>query len=165
VASIIFREKVFAMLKNHNRISDAFIDKMRSWRHSGFSVHTDVSIHKNDNQALLNLAHYIIHPSFSSHKINYIEKTDSIIYTSSFHPGKKRNFEILPVIEFLHRICLHIPNPYESLIRYYGYKLLRYCNTSIFGPFTILKKHHLTLALLLFLSLISLVILFLLSRN
>jgi len=37
------------------------------------------------------------------------------------HPGKKRNFEILPVIEFLHRICLHIPNPYESLIRYYGY--------------------------------------------
>jgi len=40
---------------------------------------------------------------------------------SSMHPGKKRNFEILPVIEFLHRICLHIPNPYESLIRYYGY--------------------------------------------
>jgi hypothetical protein len=37
------------------------------------------------------------------------------------HKTKKRNFEILPVIEFLHRICLHIPNPYESLIRYYGY--------------------------------------------
>ena len=120
-ANIIFREKVFAMLKNHHRISDALIDKMRSWRYSGFSVHIDVSIQKNDNQALLNLAQYIIHPSFSPQKINYIENTNSIIYTSSMHSGKKRNFEILPVIEFLHRICLHIPNPYESLIRYYGY--------------------------------------------
>jgi hypothetical protein len=35
--------------------------------------------------------------------------------------GKKRNFEVLDVIEFLHRVCLHIPDPYESLIRYYGY--------------------------------------------
>jgi len=86
-----------------------------------FSVHIDASIKKNDNKALLNLAHYIIHPSFSSHKINYIENSSSVIYTSSMHPGKKRNFEILPVIEFLHRICLHIPNPYESIIRYYGY--------------------------------------------
>ena len=120
-AHIIFREKVFAMLKHHNRISDVLIDKMRSWHHSGFSVHTDVSIQKNDNLALLNLAQYIIHPSFSPHKINYIENSNSVIYTSSMHSGKKRNFEILPVIEFLHRICLHIPNPYESLIRYYGY--------------------------------------------
>ena len=35
--------------------------------------------------------------------------------------GKKRNFEVLDAIEFLHRICLHIPDPYESLIRYNGF--------------------------------------------
>ena len=35
--------------------------------------------------------------------------------------GKKRNFEVLDAIEFLHRVCLHIPEPYEALIRYYGY--------------------------------------------
>jgi hypothetical protein len=38
-ALIIFREKVFAMLKNQHRISDALVDSIRSWRHSGFSVH------------------------------------------------------------------------------------------------------------------------------
>jgi Putative transposase len=86
-----------------------------------FSVHTNISIQKNDNPALLNLAQYIIHSSFSPQEINYIEKTHSVIYTSSMHPAKKRNFQILPAIEFLHRICLHIPNPYESLIRYYGF--------------------------------------------
>ena len=37
------------------------------------------------------------------------------------HLGKKRNFEVLDAIEFLHRVCLHIPEPYEALIRYYGY--------------------------------------------
>ncbi len=28
-------------------------------------------------------------------------------------------FEVLDAVEFLHRVCLHIPDPYESLIRYY----------------------------------------------
>ncbi|MCX6556610.1 MAG: transposase [Candidatus Aminicenantes bacterium] len=37
------------------------------------------------------------------------------------HQGKKRNFEIMDAIEFLHRVCLHIPEHYEALIRYYGY--------------------------------------------
>jgi len=37
------------------------------------------------------------------------------------HLGKKRNFEVLDAVEFLHRVCLHIPDSYESLIRYYGY--------------------------------------------
>ncbi|NIN85153.1 MAG: hypothetical protein GTO45_10365 [Candidatus Aminicenantes bacterium] len=35
---IIFRKKVFAMLKENNRISDGLIEKMISWNHSGFSV-------------------------------------------------------------------------------------------------------------------------------
>lgn len=40
---------------------------------------------------------------------------------SELHQGKKRNFEIMDAIEFLHRVCLHIPEHYEALIRYYGY--------------------------------------------
>ena len=43
------------------------------------------------------------------------------MYKSKLHQGKKRNFEILDVIEFLHRVCLHIPEHYEVLIRYYGH--------------------------------------------
>ena len=43
------------------------------------------------------------------------------MYKSKLHQGKKRNFEILDVIEFLHRVCLHIPCYYEALILYYGH--------------------------------------------
>ena len=62
-----------------------------------------------------------MHASFSSEKITFSEKSHNIIYRSKMHPGKNRNFEILDAIEFLHRVCLHIPDPYECLIRYYGY--------------------------------------------
>ena len=62
-----------------------------------------------------------MHPTFFANKIKYNEDTGSVIYKSRMHLGKKRNFEVLDAIEFLHRICLHIPDPYESLIRYYSY--------------------------------------------
>jgi len=120
-ATIIFREKVFAMMKENNRISDGLVENMRNWHHSGFSVHNEVVIQKEDREALVRLAQYVVHASFSSEKIRYVEKTDCVMYKSKLHQGKKRNFEVLDAIEFLHRVCLHIPGHYEALIRYYGH--------------------------------------------
>ncbi len=45
-AMIIFREKIFKMLKDNNRISDTLILKMPHWNHSGFSVNNEVYIEK-----------------------------------------------------------------------------------------------------------------------
>ena len=72
-------------------------------------------------EELEKLAQYIVHPTFFTEKIRYNQDTGSIIYKSRMHLGKKRNFEVLDAVEFLHRVCLHIPDAYESLIRYYGY--------------------------------------------
>ncbi|MBU4306307.1 MAG: transposase [Acidobacteria bacterium] len=94
---------------------------MRNWRHSGFSVHNEVVIQKEDREALVRLAQYVAHASFSSEKIRYVEKTGCVMYKSNLHQGKKRNFEVLDAIESLHRVCLHIPGHYEALIRYYGH--------------------------------------------
>lgn len=125
-AVIIFREKVFNMLKENNRISELLISKMRQWNHSGFSVYNEVKVEEekvaeNRSEELEKLAQYIVHPTFFANKIKYNEDTGSVIYKSRMHLGKKRNFEVLDAIEFLHRVCLHIPDPYESLIRYYGF--------------------------------------------
>ena len=117
----IFREKVFEMLKENNRISDLLISKMRQWTHPGFSVYNKVVVEENHPDELEKIAQYIVHPTFFADKIRYKEDTGSVIYKSRMHLGKKRNFEVLDAIEFLHRVCLHIPDPYESLIRYYGF--------------------------------------------
>ena len=76
---------------------------------------------EKDRVALVRLAQYVVHASFSAEKIRYVEKTGCVMYKAKLHQGKKRNFEIMNAIEFLHRVCLHIPGHYESLIRYYGY--------------------------------------------
>ena len=120
-ATIIFREKVFAMMKERNRISDGLVENMRNWHHSGFSVHNEVVINENDREVLGRLAQYVIHASFAEEKIRCVEKTNCVMYKSRLHQGKKRNFEVMDAIEFLHRACLHIPDPYEAVIRYYGH--------------------------------------------
>ena len=51
-ATIIFREKVFKMLKENNRISDLLISKMRQWNHSGFSVYNQVVVEENHSDEL-----------------------------------------------------------------------------------------------------------------
>jgi hypothetical protein len=47
-ATFLFREKVFAMMKERDRISDGLVAKMRSWHHLGFSAHIGVIIQKED---------------------------------------------------------------------------------------------------------------------
>ena len=120
-AAVVFRQKVFAMMREHNRISEGLMERMRNWRHSGFFVHNGVRIRENDPEALGRLAQYVGHASFSAEKIRYIESSGSVIYKSKMHKSRKRNFEVMDAVEFLHRVCLHTPDPYEALIRYNGH--------------------------------------------
>lgn len=43
-------------MKENNRISDGLVENMRNWRHSDFSVHSEVAINENDRDALGRLA-------------------------------------------------------------------------------------------------------------
>jgi len=36
------------------------------------------------------------------------------------HAGLKRNFEVMPEVEWLELLCRHIPDRYEHLVRYVG---------------------------------------------
>jgi len=61
----LFRYEVLKMLKTEGKITDAVIENMLSWRHSGFNVYCGPAIWPNDEDALENLAHYIIRAAFS----------------------------------------------------------------------------------------------------
>jgi len=63
-AAIIFKEKVFEMLKENKRISDLLISKMRQRNHSGFSVYNKVVVEEDHSDKLEKLAQYIVHPTF-----------------------------------------------------------------------------------------------------
>ena len=50
-----FRYEVLSMLKKEGKITDAVIENMMSWNHSGFHVHVGESIQPDDEQGLENL--------------------------------------------------------------------------------------------------------------
>ena len=128
-----FRHEVLSMLKKEGKITDAVIENMMSWHHSGFHVHIGERIWPEDQQGLENLARYIIRACFSQERMVYIsvgESTDGaakVIYTSK--DGRTRKtFEALDWprrrdVPLAHLVT-HVPGRYESRrggIRYYGY--------------------------------------------
>jgi hypothetical protein len=65
------------MLKKGGKISDAIIENMLSWRHSGFHVYLDPTICPDDEENLENLARYIIRACFYRQRMVYIPKEDT----------------------------------------------------------------------------------------
>jgi hypothetical protein len=107
----IFRANVFKMLKEEGKIGDDLINKLMSWRHSGFSVHNGVRVRRDDDGGREALAEYIIRNTFSVEKLTYIDETGTVIYRSKMTHGNnnKKNFELYTAEEFLAAITQHIP--------------------------------------------------------
>jgi hypothetical protein len=60
----LFRYKVFKMLLSRNKITEDLIGMMMGWRHSGFNVYCGPRIQPGEEEAMENLARYIIRASF-----------------------------------------------------------------------------------------------------
>jgi hypothetical protein len=118
-----FRYKVFKMLKAEGKITDALIENMMSWRHSGFNIYCGNAIWPHNEEALENLAHYIIRASFSQERMIYIPAHESVhgkakVVYESKDGNRQKTFDAL---DWLALLTTHIPNRGEQMVRYYGY--------------------------------------------
>jgi hypothetical protein len=119
----IFRHEVLKMLKKEGKITDAVIENMLSWRHSGFHVYIGDRIHASDQTSLGNLARYVVRACFSQERMIYIpaEKSDDntakVIYTYK----DKKSRKVFNALDWLARLVTHIPGRYEQTVRYYGF--------------------------------------------
>jgi hypothetical protein len=53
-----------------------------SWRHSGFNVHCGPRIQSGDEEAMENLARYVVRASFSQERMTYIPEESRVVYRS-----------------------------------------------------------------------------------
>ena len=113
----IFRYKVFKMLLAKEKIMEDLIDMLMKWRHSGFNVFCGPRIQPGDEDAMENLARYIIRASFSQERMTYIPEESKVIYQSK--DGKEE--KIFDALEWLVAMCSHVPNKGEQMVRYYGF--------------------------------------------
>ena len=113
----IFRHKVFKMLLSKDKITEDLVELLVSWPHSGFNVFSGPRIQPRDEEAMENLARYIIRASFSQERMTYIPEESKVIYRSK-DDKKEKDFDAL---EWIAAMCSHVPNKGEQMVRYYGF--------------------------------------------
>jgi hypothetical protein len=113
----IFRHKVFKMLLSKGKITQDLVNMLMSWRHSGFNVFCGPRIQPREQEAMENLARYIIRASFSQERMTYFPEESKVIYQSK--DGKQE--KVFDALEWLAAMCTHVPNKGEQMVRYYGY--------------------------------------------
>ena len=111
------RHKVFKMLLSKGKITEDLVDMLMKWRHSGFNVFSGPRIQPGEEEAMENLARYIIRASFSQERMTYIPEESKVVYQSK--DGKEE--KIFDALEWIAAMCSHVPNKGEQMVRYYGY--------------------------------------------
>ena len=105
------------MLLEKGKITQDMIALLDKWRHSGFNVFYGPRIQPGDEEAMENLARYIVRASLSQERMTYLPGEAKVVYKS--RDGKEeKDFDAL---EWLAAMCSHVPNKGEQMVRYYGY--------------------------------------------
>ncbi len=102
-------------------ISEELRSRILGWRYSGFSVHNQVRVAADDAEGRKKLAAYMSRAPLSLAKMSYDAASGTMIYRSKMHLGLKRNFQVMPGVQWLELLCKHIPDRYEQLVRYVGW--------------------------------------------
>jgi hypothetical protein len=115
----LFRHAVLAMLLRKHRITEETTRAFASWQHSGFSAHARTASPEGDRETLHRLACYLLKPPVSLHCMTYESGASKVVYHGT-RSATGRCIEVYDPQEFLVRVLLHIPAPWEVRIRYYG---------------------------------------------
>jgi hypothetical protein len=118
-AELLFRHKIFQLLKTQGLLSDERIELLLSWRHTGFSVDNSVTVYPSDEQGLERLARYMIRSPVSLQRLNYIPETQQVLYQSN-KGHDQEDSDVIDSMEFLARVLMHVPDLNKAYIRNYG---------------------------------------------
>ncbi|MFQ5904453.1 MAG: transposase [Candidatus Binatia bacterium] len=114
----LFRHKVLRMLLSKGKITEALVENLLSWPHSGFHVHQGERIEADDRAGRERVAAYILRAPLSQERMTYREETGEVIVLSGKKGKEKKVFDAL---DWLAALTAHIPNRGEQRVRYYGW--------------------------------------------
>ena len=111
-----FANKVFGLLMEKG-MGEGQVEMMRSWQHSGFHVYRGLQIPAGDTAGMERLAEYIVRCPFAASRLSYNRENGVVSYRGKTSGATK----LYPALDFLARLLVQIPAPYEQMVRYYGH--------------------------------------------
>jgi hypothetical protein len=111
----LFGREVLGFLVHKELVSTEWAEKILSWGHSGFNVHSRVRARTRIEAE--RVGKYMLRPLLSLERLSLDEREGRIAYRC----GKEtRETERLDYLEFIARVTSHIPDKGQVTVRYYG---------------------------------------------
>jgi len=111
----LFAREVLSDLVRKELLSPEWAEKILSWRHTGFSVHSRVRA-KTKREAE-RVGKYMIRPLLSLNRLSFDENNGQVVYR---HGKDARETERMDYLEFIARVTSHIPDKGQVTVRYFG---------------------------------------------
>ena len=111
----LFGREVLADLVRKQLLSPEWAERILSWRHTGFNVHSRVRV-KTKSEAE-RVGKYMIRPLLSLERLSFSEKEGQVCYR---YGKEAREVERMDYLEFIARVTSHIPDKGQVTVRYYG---------------------------------------------
>ncbi|MFQ6112436.1 MAG: transposase, partial [Nitrospinota bacterium] len=111
----LFAREVLALLVHKDLLSPEWVERILSWRHTGFNVHSRVRARTKTEAE--RVGKYMIRPLLSLERLSLDERTGQVCYQ---YGEKPKDVERMDYLEFIARVTSHIPDKGQVTVRYYG---------------------------------------------
>jgi hypothetical protein len=111
----VFAREVLGFLVRKELLSPEWAERLLSWRHTGFSVHSRVRA-KTKPEAE-QVGKYMIRPVLALERLSFLEPEGKVGYR---YGQDAADLEAMDYLEFIARVTSHIPDKGQVMVRYYG---------------------------------------------
>jgi len=110
----IFAREVFRLLVGKGLLSPEWAERILSWRHSGFNVHSRVRARTKLEAE--RVGKYMVRPILASDRLLFLEREGKVGYR---HGETNAELETMDYLELIARVTSHIPDKGQVMVRYY----------------------------------------------
>jgi hypothetical protein len=113
----IFAREVLAMLVRKELLSPEWAERLLSWPHSGFNVHSLVRAKTKIETE--RVGKYMLRPILALERLTFLEPEGKVGYRWG-RDGAGQETEVMDYLEFIARVTSHIPDKGQVMVRYSG---------------------------------------------
>ena len=111
----IFAHEVLRLLVGKGLLSPEWAERILSWRHTGFNVHSRVRARTKAEAE--RIGKYMVRPILALDRLSFQERDSRVGYR---HGDDGAELERMDYLELIARVTSHIPDKGQVMVRYYG---------------------------------------------